>query len=295
MRSRVFLAFGVATAASVFLAVSALGAVSVDGTLDPDYGSAITVQTINSGFGDSTVGDGTSSGGSELDAGYGIFQGGNLYLFLSGNFEANGNHLNIFISDGRAGQSTLAVPTTATMKAMNGSKFSPGFQATMALDLNDFSGTEYVEEYNLTGTPSGGFAGSFALSGGIGTGSPGGSIMYGFNNRNAAGVNGTGGTAADAAAAQAVMTGLEVVIPLSLLGNPSGNVSVLADINGGGDTFLSNQFLSGLPVGTSNLGNAGIFDFSSTPGEFFVVPEPSTLSLIGLGLGGLWYARRRRA
>src|SRR5689334_16602673 len=81
---------------------------TVDGTLDGAYGSPLATQTINTGFGDSTIGDGSSSGGSELDAAYGIVSGGSLYLFIAGNLEQNFNHINIFISDGRTGQTTLS-------------------------------------------------------------------------------------------------------------------------------------------------------------------------------------------
>lgn len=278
---------------------------TVDGTLEAVYGSPLATQTIDTGFGDSTVGDGTSAGGSELDAAYGLISGGNLYLFLAGNFEYNGNHVNIFISGGQPGQNTLAVPTTATLQAMNGSVFSPGFQATYAIDLNDYAGVAYVEEYSLSGSPSGGYVGSFGLTGGIGTGSPGGSILYGLNNSNGAGVNGNTGTAANAAAANAVFTGLELAVPLSVLGWAGGNINVLADINGGGDSYLSNQFLPGLAVGTGNVGgggpytgpNSGTFNFANTPGEYFTVsvPEPSTLALFGLsGLMATRLIRRRK-
>ena len=72
---------------------------------------ALATQTINTGFGDSTVGDGTSNGGSELDAAYGTVSNGYLYVFVAGNFENNGNDLNLFIDDGRAGgQNTLTAP-----------------------------------------------------------------------------------------------------------------------------------------------------------------------------------------
>ena len=79
--------------------------VVADGTLGASegYGSPGATQTINTGFGDSTIGDGTSAGGSELDAGYGVVSGGNLNVFLAGNFEANGNHVNLFVADGRSG------------------------------------------------------------------------------------------------------------------------------------------------------------------------------------------------
>jgi hypothetical protein len=78
---------------------------------------------------------------------------------------------------------------------------------------------------------------------------------------------------------------------------------VLADINGGGNGFLSNQFLPGLPSGTGNVGGGGpytdgsssSFNFGSTPGEFFtVVPEPSTIGLVVVGLLGALGIRRRK-
>ncbi len=298
-----------AVACGLAWAGQAYGQIVVDGTRDAAYGSALTTQTVNTGFGDNNVAtDGTSNGGSELDAGYGTVQNGNLYLFLSGNFENNGNHVNVFIADGRAGQSTLALPSGTTMSAMNGSKFSPGFQVTTALDLNNYQGTAYVEEFNTVGgTATGQYQGNFALTNGIGSGSPdatsgtspftGGSITYGLNDTNIGGVNGNTGTAADPTAANAVTTGLEVSIPLSILGNPTGAIEVLADLNGGADQYLSNQFLPGLTVGSGNVGNNGVFDFSGTPGEYFSVaaPEPTSLALFGVGGAALAGRRRRRA
>jgi hypothetical protein len=290
-------------------AIAARASVTVDGSISPSegYGGPVTTQTINTGFGDSTVGDGTSNGGSELDAAYGVVQGGNLNLFLSGNFESNGNHVNVFVSDGRAGQSSLNVPSTGTLQATNGSVFSPGFQATYATDINDYAGTDYVEEYLYAGPGalSGGYVGSFSLAGGIGTGMPGVTTI-GWNDTNAAGVNGNSGTAATGADADAVTTGLELSIPLSVLGNPAPGSSllVLADVNGGGDSYLSNQFLPGLPVGTGNLGgggpftgpNSGTFNFSNTPGEYFAVavPEPTSIAVLG-GAVVMLCSRRRKA
>ena len=279
------------------LGANGLAGVVDDGTLSPSEGySLLATQTVNTGFGDSTIGDGTSGGGSELDAGYGVVSGNNLNIFLSGNFESNGNHVNVFVDDGRVGQSVLALPGGDTMSTMNGSVFSPGFQATYALDANDYSGTTYVEEYTLTspGTLSGGYVGAIGLTGGIGSGTPGVATI-GWNDTNAAGVNGNAGTAADPVAADAVTTGMEISIPLSALGNPNVPIYVLADINGGGDSYLSNQFLPGLPVGTGNLGTAG-FNFGTTPGEYFVVPvpEPASASLVG-GAVMMLFVRRRKA
>jgi hypothetical protein len=289
-------------AAAVVLALSASQsrAITVDGTLDAGYGSALAVNINPTGFGDSsyTAGPNTpDANGSELDAGYGVISGGNLYLFLSGNFENNGNKVDVFIADGRAGQSTLNAQTTASLgQNMNGSKFSPGFLATYAITIGDFQGTAYVEEYDLIAN-TGGFVGSFSLgpNGGIGNGNPGGGsvITYGINNSNVGGVTGSSGATNTSLAVQ---TGLELAIPLSLLGNPTGSIKVLGDINGSNNDFLSNQFLPGLPSGTGNLGNGGKFDFSGTSGEFFtVVPEPSSISLVVVGLlGAVSMIRRRR-
>src|SRR5208282_2608913 len=159
----------------VSAALASYGQISGDlGTTTILYGSVLAQQSINTGFGDAGGGN-DSAGGSELDAAYGRIFGGNLYLFLAGNFENNGNHLNVFVSGGAPGQSVLALPATGTMQAMNGSVFSPGFQATWAFDMNDYAGTLYNEEYTYGGPGSlnGGYIGSVAeTSTGIGAGLP---------------------------------------------------------------------------------------------------------------------------
>ena len=103
---------------------------TVDGTLDAGYGSAMAAQTINTSYGNNTSAGGLSTGGSELDAAYGMVSGGNLYLFIAGNFQDNGNRLNLFIADGRTGQSTFSYPS-GSMANINGSVFSPGFQKSI--------------------------------------------------------------------------------------------------------------------------------------------------------------------
>jgi hypothetical protein len=253
----------------------AFGQITVDGTLDSDYGSSLTTQTINTGFGNSTF-MGTSNGtadanGSELDAAYGKIENGNLYLFLSGNLENNGNLANIFIDDGAAnGQSTLDV-ASGTTSAMNGSKFSPGFSGNIELDINDYYGNVYVNEtvLNATTPQNEAYLGFVSLTSGVGHGTVGG-ISIGLNNTNVS-TMGASGAATSASAADAVNTGLEIGIPLSSLGNPTGAILALADINNSNDNYLSNQFLPGLPNGTANLGTS-TFDFSATAGQYFTVP-----------------------
>jgi hypothetical protein len=282
------------------IAALATGVVSVqaqnlDGTLNAGfYGSPLAVQTVNTGFGNSTGSD--STGGSELDAAYGTISGGNLYLFLAGNFENNGNHLNLFIAGGGAGQNTLTT-TGGTLASMNGSVFSPGFNATFAFDMNDYSGTLYSEEYNLAAN-TGGYVGALVHGGtGLYAGSSGGVSSLYLNNNHASTMGAAGTALSGATSGANTLTGLEFVVPLSAIGYTSGNINVLADINGGGDGYLSNQFLSGLPVGTGNLGGS-TFNFGSTPGEYFTIapaPEPTTLALAGSGgLATLVAARRRK-
>jgi hypothetical protein len=280
-----------ATFATAFVNVHAQ---NLNGTLNSGfYGSALAVQTVNTGFGDATGGD--SANGSELDAAYGNISGGNLYLFIAGNFQNNGNHLNLFIAGGAAGQSTLNT-SGGTLAAMNGSVFSPGFQATFALDMNDYSGTLYTEEYNLVAN-TGGYVGALAESStGIAAGSDGGVSSLYLNNTHVSTMGGSGLALSGATSGASTTTGLELAIPLSAIGYTGGSIGVLADINGGGDSYLSNQLLAGLPVGSGNLGTA-TFNFGSTPGEFSTVPvpEPSTLALSALsGAASLVTFRRRK-
>jgi autotransporter-associated beta strand protein len=228
---------------------------TVDGTLDAGYGPPLSVQTVNTGFGDSTVGNGTSAGGSELDGAYANVSNGTLYLFFSGNVESNGNHFNLFISDGRAGgQNILSASTSSgNLSGSNGLTFPTGFNATYALDTNFYGPNNafYVDQYDLVHNTAN-YLGSVSTSSGIGNGVLSG-IGFGLNDTNAAGVNGSTGTAADPTAASAVSTGWEFSIPLAALGYPSGQIQVIADINNTGNSYLSNQFLPGLPVGYGNL------------------------------------------
>ncbi|MFZ0826677.1 MAG: PEP-CTERM sorting domain-containing protein [Verrucomicrobiia bacterium] len=285
--------------AGISVAIFASGLVcahaqNLNGTVNTGfYGSALAVQTINTYFGNA-AGNNDSAGGSELDAAYGRISGGNLYLFLAGNVENNGNHLNVFIDGGAGGQNTLAAPATGTLATMNGSVFSPGFGATFAFDVNNYAGTLYSEEYNLVAA-TGGYVGALAESSlGIAAGSSGGVTGIYLNNNHASTMGTAGAALSGATSGANTTTGYELVIPLLAIGYTGGNILVLADINGGGDSYLSNQFLPGLTVGSGNLGTAG-FNFGSTPGQYFTVsvPEPSTVAMSLSGLAALLAFRRR--
>jgi hypothetical protein len=86
-----------------------------------------------------------------------------------------------------------------------------------------------------------------------------------------------------------------VAIPLSLLGNPTSSIQVVADINGGGNSYLSNQFLGGLPSNAGNLGTPNTVDLSSIAGnQFFTVALPEPTALAFFGVAAILMLRRRR-
>ncbi len=240
------------------LAVAHAQPASINGSYDPAFGSPLAVQTDATGFGLNY---------SELDAAYGLIANGNLYLFFSGNLQNNGNNINLFIG-GTDGQSTLNAANPGNLglnnlSVMNGSTFSPGFSAVYAFNINNTNKTLAVSQYNLTNNTAVDVLGSLTESGNIVVnGTVDNSVVAGFNNTNSKSQAANVGTGS---------TGLELAIPLSLIGNPTGPINVLACINGNLEDYLSNQFLPGLASGTANLASA-TFNFSSTAGEYFTVP-----------------------
>jgi len=274
------------------------------GTTAISYGSAYALQTVNTGFGNASA-NSDSTGGSELDANYGTITGdGTLYLFLAGNFENNGNHALAFIQTSVGGQSTLNISGGWTASAMNGSVFSPGFAPTLLIDANDYQGTLYTDQYALNGGGSvNNYLGAIpATSTGIFPmttfSGAGYNVTLALNNNHGSQMGASGGATipADMLPPNA-QTGLELAIPLAMYGWTGGGVEVMEAINGGGDGYMSNQLLPGLPVGSGNIGNGSPqFNFGSTPGEFYtVVPEPSSITLVAVGLlGAVGLIRRRK-
>ena len=84
----------------------------------------LAVQTVETGFGDANP-----NNGSELDAGYGVMDGGKLYLMLTGNLEANFNKLEIFIDSKAGGQSVFDSSGNDGAGTMDGLVFDAGFTA----------------------------------------------------------------------------------------------------------------------------------------------------------------------
>ena len=124
-----------------------------------------------------------------------------------------------------------------------------------------------------------------------------------FNNSNIAGVEGGSG-AVVTGDPQNVITGLEFSIPLSALGNPAGDIKLLAFINGSGHDYVANQF-SGTGVLTGNYGGLPPdLEFEAAGDQFVTipngspalttVPEPTSLALLSLSAAACGLLGRRR-
>ena len=298
-------------AISVALFSNVVKGFTIDGTLEPGYGTALATQTLGTSFGDNSVGVMNYAEGSELDAAYGVISNSTLYLFLAGNLQGSSNTYNkieLFIdSIPGAGQNTLTnnpgSPDSGAVGRMSyngdglgdpGLTFDTGFAADYWIGVvcgggspgGATSDTLYINYFTLPtlGGGTGGYQGSENPTNDAALGM---GIHAAINNINIAGVDGNGCTTNAASGAQqsasaiAVNTGIELSIPLSALGgtNITGAVKVCALLNGQGHDYLSNQALPPLAVdGTSNcvgsLTEPTLVNLSTLAGtpHYFVVP-----------------------
>lgn len=272
---------------------------TMDGSaIDILYGSVITVQDTQTGFGDANLGRPDVCNGSELDGAFGVVYGGNLYLVLAGNFETNGNKLELFFDTRAGGQNQLlatnpGTPGTGLLRMSAdpadpnypGLKFASGFLADFWVSVNCYGDptllyVDYAELYVNSGNPGvlyycgAGQPKCTTVGGALTGGDPNApAILCTVDNSNVLGVTGGFG----AGDGSDVVTGIELAIPLAALGNPTGDIYITAFINGQQHDFVSNQVLGGLAASTSdNLGEPRLVDFSAIG---FGVQQPFSVPL----------------
>jgi hypothetical protein len=266
----------------------------VDGLRDPAYIGDLARQTNQTAFGNSDLGVIDLASGSELDVATPAFRDDTLHVFLGGNLESNFNRLELFFDTVPGGQNRLrgdnadidfnGLNRMGDDGSGNGLRFDPGFEADRILTLSGgVSGGSYKLFASFATLPTaGGGAGSYlgwTGAGGDGTLEGGANtfrIRAAIDNSNVGGVS--GGCGADDPGA--VTTGIEVAIPLSALGNPTGCIKMLAFINGASHDFVSNQMLGPLPTGTCNLGDPRFVDLGLHSGnQSFLVCVPVVLAV----------------
>lgn len=231
--------------------------IEVDGERDDEYGEALSVQQVQTGFGDP---------GSELDAAYSVLLDDKLYLMLTGNLEPNFNKLEIFIDSESGGQnkiiSNLNPNNDNWAEKFDGFTFDSGFSADYLLIVrHGFGSTQLDLDFTELGVGgSGGMVGRFdpINSGNNGPFEASNGLVIGFNNTNSAGVGSNQGQLANQEQAMLVRTGTELAIPLELIGSPKNEIRICVMINGQGHDYLSNQFLGAMPEWTGNLGTDGL-------------------------------------
>ena len=177
----------------------------VDGMLESAiYGAPLFLQNNFTGFGDATHGNVDEGSGSEIDGVYAVVVDDVLYLFITGNLEANNNALELFFDTVDGGENTLSGDPGGldndALDAMAGLTFDEGFEADYYLNVSgeNVAGKGDPAEYELEsyfgvlGTNDGFFlgAGGYGSDGTL-TGGDGGApdVSVTINNSNVEGVN----------------------------------------------------------------------------------------------------------
>jgi hypothetical protein len=289
MKPLMIVAFGAMSAST------ALAQIVVDGTAEVGYGEPLVLQTLGTGFGNATQGNRAGPcGGSELDGAFAKIDvaGGFLYLVLAGNLETNFNKFELFIDCAAGGQNVVrnnnpdvdynGLNRMGTDAASNapGLRFDAGFESDFYVTCT-MGGTPVTVYSNYAqmlteGGGTGNYIGSNAADAATQAtliDDPVSGIQLSVDNSNVAGVDGVGGSASSGAG---VRTGIEVRIPLALMGYAGGPIKVCAFINGQGHDFASNQFLGPLPAGYGNMGEPRQLDLQAHDGDQFFVINPGS-------------------
>jgi hypothetical protein len=292
MRKR--LAAALLVLATLCLGASGAPAVTVDGTLDPAYGAALSTQATGTSLPDASLGLVGGSNGSELDQAFGFISDGVLHLFFTGNLICEGNpvdygihtdNLYLFIDSGAGGQNHLRADNAdldyGALNRMAGLTFDAGFEADHWFACRGYLANYYdpASPYTLYAWQAGLLTdggGAGYLLGTTGAGGPGtlsggtnpDGVMVTIDNRNTGGVTTGCGVSSGAGAT----TGVEWDIPLAAIGNPTGCVRICAAVSSAAAYSFPNQVLGPLPPGTCTLGAPSSVDFNGYAGEqFFTV------------------------
>lgn len=267
------------------LAATTAGAVTVDGVLDAQYGTAVSTQTTQTGMGDNR------DFGSELDEAFAHVDGGTLFLLFTGHFNRwhsefiiEPNQLVVFIDVAAGGQHTLSaanphVGMGVTLQALSGLTFDDDFAPDYWLIAGRIEGnaarelSAYYAELPDGGGGAGYFLG-YAVAGPPGTLSGPGSfnphgIRASIDLSPVAGVTAGCGPSSGTG----VTTGIEWAIPLAAIGNPSGPIRVCALIGiSRTGMLISNQVLGPIPSGICDLGPPSGVDFGDVAGpQYFEI------------------------
>jgi hypothetical protein len=204
----------------------ALG-VTVDGTCELEYGTALSTQTTQTSYEDQAVDPAPdASWGSELDEAYGFIADGVLHLFVSGNVGfccpiqyAHQELLDVFVDMGPGGQGVLLANNPSAIAGEAGLSFDVGFEPDHWFLIA--GGTTTVDYAEL---PAGGGGNGFFLGRDAGDGQ--GTLIGGTNpdgvRVSVASHNVTGVThGCDASSGAGATTGAEMAIPLTMIGNPT--------------------------------------------------------------------------
>jgi len=194
---------------SVDLNAIASGTPTVDGSVDGGVAGGnytnVFLQGNYTGFGDETDGtedgSGPNGGGSEIDAIYMAKDATNLYIFVAGNLEHNGNGLDIYIDTAAGGSSSLSSGSgdgAFIVDGQTGLVFDAGFDADYVFSVDSWNhDADDGTTPNVPRAYFGGMAstiddlGSLASYGAAGAGALAGGVSMGVDNSNIAGVLGT--------------------------------------------------------------------------------------------------------
>jgi len=277
---------------------------TIDGVADADYGSPIVSQQLGTSTFKNTETNFDAANGSELDAAYGVISNGVLYLVIAGNLDTGGtdstgnpfDKLNIFFMTGPGGDHTLGTNYSGAVDfghmnnmGVNGGSqqngdpgltFDTGFAANYWIGVT-VGPVGAGPKFNVNYEQVCSFCPGIFLGAVNPSNTPPNNILVNattgvqaaLNNSNTNGVQmDLNGCEANGAPfnPQNVRTGVELAIPLSDLGSPTGQVTVCAFITDDQYASMYNQVLAPINGGPSecqgSFGDASAVDFTTLPG-----------------------------